>query len=139
MLIMLVSCATVAPLNVLTWMLPVESIRRLATFLRLESQIISLLQEKGKRRAGVESRQGRQRAGVESGQGRQRAGVESRQGRQRAGVESRQGRQRAGVESRQAGCCGWQVQDPPCDLCQEEVSVRDGTWWKVVVCAEWRG
>ena len=28
---------------------------------------------------------------------------------------------------------------PPCDLCQEEVSVHDGTWWKVVVGAEWRG
>jgi len=56
---MLVSCATVAPLSVLTWVLPVESIRRLATFLRLESPIISLLQEWGRRRAGVESRQGR--------------------------------------------------------------------------------
>ena len=34
---MLVSCATVAPLTVLTCVLPVESIHRLATFLRLES------------------------------------------------------------------------------------------------------
>ena len=95
MLMMLVSCATVAPLNVLTCVLPVESIRRLSTFLRLESPIISLLQEWGRWRAGVES---------------------------------------AGM----AGCCGWRVQDPPCDLCQE-VSVRDGTWWKVAGGVEWRG
>jgi len=43
-LMMLVNCATVALLIVLTWVLPVESVRRLATFLRLESPIISLLQ-----------------------------------------------------------------------------------------------
>ena len=24
------------------------------------------------------------------------------------------------------------------DLCQEQVSVHDGTWWKVVVGADWR-
>ena len=60
-LMMFVSCATVAPLNVLTCVLPVESIRRLATFLRLECPyaIISLLQEWGRRRAGVESGQSR--------------------------------------------------------------------------------
>ena len=39
----------------------------------------------------------------------------------------------------QAGCYGRRVQDPPCDPCQEEESVRDGTWWKEVVGAEWRG
>ena len=54
MLMMLVSCCHSAPLNVLTWVLPVESTRRLATFLRLESPVISLLQEWGRRRAGVE-------------------------------------------------------------------------------------
>ena len=37
---------------------PVESIRLLATCMKLESPIISLLQEWGRRRAGVESRQG---------------------------------------------------------------------------------
>ena len=41
-----------------------------------------------------------------------------------------------GWRAGRADCCGWRVQDPPCDLCQEEVSVRDGTWWKVVVGAE---
>jgi len=56
---MMVSCATVAPLNVLTWALPVESIRRPATFLILESPVISFLQESGRRRAWVESRQDR--------------------------------------------------------------------------------
>ena len=35
--LLLVSCPTVAPLNVLAWVLPVESIRRLAAFFILES------------------------------------------------------------------------------------------------------
>ena len=45
MLMMLVSCATVPPVKVLTWVLPLESICCLATFLTLESPFISLLQE----------------------------------------------------------------------------------------------
>ena len=28
-------------------------------------------------------------------------------------------------------CCGWRVPD----LCQEEMTVHDGTWWKLVVGA----
>ena len=85
---MLVSCATVAPLTVLTYVLTVESIHRFGDWSPELSAYC----------------------------------------RSRADGE-------LGWIAGRVDCCDWRVHD----LCQEEVSVHDGTWWKLVVGAEWMG
>ena len=124
-----------------------DSIRRLVTFLRQDSPIISLLQEWGRQRAGWRAGRADRELGWRAGRADGELGWRAGRADGEAGVESRQGRElgwRAGRADRElgwragrAGCCGRRLQDPPRDPCQE-LSVCDGTWWKVVVGADWR-